>query len=165
MKTKKTFLLLFIIPLFAFSAHKYYLSLTQIEYNSTSKSIEVILNVFIDDIETALNDIHKKSFELTTKNEIANVDAYFYKYVQNHLKLKIDGKDVHYNFIGKEYDGDVVFFYLEITAIQNVSKIEIENTILLDHFPKQQNLVKSKVNKKHKSTLLTKSEQTGTITY
>jgi len=165
MKTKKTFLLLLLIPLFAFSAHKYYLSLTQIEYNSDSKSIEVIINVFVDDIETALNDIHKKSFELNTKDEITNIDSYFFKYVQNHLKFKIDDATVNYTFIGKEYDDDVVFFYLEIKNIQSVSKIEVDNTILLEHFPKQQNLVKSKVNKKHKSALLTKSEQTGILTY
>jgi hypothetical protein len=165
MKTKKTFLLLFLIPFLAFSAHKYYLSLTQIEYNSASKSVEIILNVFVDDIETALNDIHKKSFELDTKDEIANVDSYFYKYVQNHLKFKIDGKSVDYTFIGKEYDADVVFFYLEIVDVQKVSKIEVDNTILLEHFPKQQNLVKSKVNKKHKSALLTKKEQKGILNY
>ena len=65
MKLKKLFLLALIIPLFAFSAHKYYLSLTQIEYNSKSKSIEVIINVFIDDIETTLNKLHNKRFALT----------------------------------------------------------------------------------------------------
>ena len=165
MRSKKLFLLLLLIPLFAFSAHKYYLSLTQIEYNSTSKSVEVIINVFVDDIETALNDIHKKNFELNTKDEITDVDSYFFKYVQNHLKFKIDDTTVNYSFIGKEYDGDVVFFYLEIKDIQGVTKIEVDNTILLEHFPKQQNLVKSKVNKKHKSIMLTKKKPVGILKY
>ncbi|MFT4576858.1 MAG: hypothetical protein ACI9SI_001794 [Polaribacter sp.] len=165
MRSKKLFLLLLLIPLFAFSAHKYYLSLTQIEYNSTSKSVEVIINVFVDDIETALNDIHKKNFELNTKDEITDVDSYFFKYVQNHLKFKIDDTTVNYSFIGKEYDGNVVFFYLEIKDIQSVTKIEVDNTILLEHFPKQQNLVKSKVNKKHKSIMLTKKKPVGILKY
>ena len=165
MRSKKLFLLLLLIPLFAFSAHKYYLSLTQIEYNSTSKSVEVIINVFVDDIETALNDIHKKNFELNTKDEITDVDSYFFKYVQNHLKFKIDDTTVNYSFIGKEYDGNVVFFYLEIKDIQGVTKIEVDNTILLEHFPKQQNLVKSKVNKKHKSIMLTKKKPVGILKY
>ena len=165
MKIKKPLLLLFLIPLFAFTVHKYYLSLTQIEYNEASKSVEVIINVFIDDIETALNDIHKADFQLNTKKEIKDVDTYFFKYVKNHLKFKIDDKAVKYNFIAKEYDDDVVFWYLEIPNIKDVKKITVENTILIDHFSKQQNLVKSKVKGKHKSELLTKKEQIAELKY
>ena len=165
MRTKKLFLLLFIVPFFAFTAHKYYISLTQIEFNNSKNSIEVITNVFVDDIETALNDIHSKKFELDTKNELKDSDTYFNQYLQKNLAFKVDGKPVSFKYIGKEYDGDVVFFYLEIKDIQSVTKIEVENSLLVRHFPTQQNLVKSKVNKKHKSALLTKSEQTGTLNY
>ena len=165
MRIKKQILLLLIVPFFAFTAHKYYISLTQIEFNNSKNSIEVITNVFIDDIETALDAIHSKKFKLDTKNELKDSDTYFSQYLQNNLAFKIDGKSVEFQYLGKEYDGDVVFFYLEIKNIQSVTKIEVENSLLLKHFPKQQNLVKSKVNKKHKSALLTKSEQTGTLTY
>ena len=64
--------MLLIIPLLAFSAHKYYLSLTQIEYNQDAKSLEIIINVFMDDIETALNSDYKINLQLTTKNELKN---------------------------------------------------------------------------------------------
>ncbi len=163
MKIKKLFFLLCIVPFFAFTAHKYYLSLTQIEFNSKNKSIEVIINVFIDDIETALNKIHDKEFELDSKNEPKDSDTYFFEYLKKHVNFKIDGKSVSYNYLGKEYDGDIVFFYLEIKNIETIKNIEINNTILLQHFPEQQNLVKSKVNKKHKSVLLTKKEQIATL--
>ncbi|WKD86393.1 hypothetical protein KCTC32516_01768 [Polaribacter huanghezhanensis] len=165
MRTKKLLLTLFIIPLFAFTAHKYYLSLTQIEYNTKNKSVEVIINVFIDDLETAFDKIYNKRFELDTKNEPADSDKYFFEYLQKNVKFKINGKAYNYKYIGKEYDGDVVFFYLEIKNVPTLKDIEINNTILLEHFPEQQNLVKSKVNKKYKSVLLTKKEQTGILKY
>lgn len=165
MNLKKLFLLLFIVPLFAFTAHKYYLSLTQIEYNSKSKSVEIIINVFIDDFETALNKTYSENFQLNTKEEIKDSDTYFYQYLKDNVQFKIDGKPVTYKYIGKEYDGDVVFFYLEIIDIDNVKEIEIDNSILIQHFPSQQNLVKSKVNKNHKSVLLTKSNQNGILKY
>ena len=165
MRIKKRILFLFIVPFFAFTAHKYYLSLTQIEFNNSKNSIEIITNVFIDDIETVLNDIHSKKFELDTKNELKDSDTYFNQYLQKHLAFKVDEKAVEFKYIGKEYDGDVVFFYLEIKDIPSVTKIEVENSLLIKHFPTQQNLVKSKVNKKHKSALLTKSNQIGILTY
>jgi len=165
MRAKKLFLLVFLVPLFAFNAHKFYLSLTQIEYNEKNKSLEIIINVFIDDMETTLNKLHSKKFELDTKNEPKDSDAYFLKYLQDNVKLKINGKPVSYNYVGKEYDDDVVFFYLEVKDINSVQEIDINNTLLLEDFPDQQNLVKSKVQKKHKSLLLTKKEQSGIIKY
>ena len=165
MKTKHIFLLLFLLPLMAFTAHKYYLSLTQIAYNNEEKTVEVIINVFIDDIETALNKIHSKELLLNTKKEPTNTDVYFEKYLQDHVQFNIDDMPVTYKYLGKEYEGDIVYFYLEIKNIERLQTIEIKNTLLVDFFPKQQNLIKSKVNSMHKSVLLTKENDKGLLKY
>ena len=165
MKLKQTFILLFIIPLLSFSVHKYYLSLTQINYKSESKSIQIIINVFMDDIETALNKDYNIDLQLTTKEEIKDNDVYFKKYLKEKLAFKIDGVAKDFLYIGKEYDGDLVYFYLEIEKVNKVTIIEVSNTILIKHFPQQQNLIKSKIGKKHKSLLLTKEESSGKLQY
>jgi hypothetical protein len=165
MKIKKTYLLLLLIPLLSFATHKYYLSLTQIKYKSEAKSVQVIINVFMDDIETALNKDYFIDLQLTTKKELKNNNVYFEKYLREKLSFKIDHVAKEFNFIGKEYDGDLVYFYLEIENITSVNNIEISNKILIDHFPQQQNLVKSKVGKKNKSVLLTKKEYSGKLQY
>ena len=165
MKTKHSFLLLLLLPLVAFTAHKYYLSLTQITYNSYSKSVEVIINVFVDDIETTLNKLHTKDLRLNTAKEPKDTDVYFQQYLKNHVQFKINDAAVTFNYIGKEYDGDIVFFYLEIQEVEQVATIEIKNTLLVKDFPKQQNLIKSKVNGKHKSVLLSKKNDKGLLKY
>ena len=165
MKIKKTYLLLLLIPLLSFATHKYYLSLTQIKYKSEAKSVQVIINVFMDDIETALNKDYFIDLQLTTKKELKNNNVYFEKYLREKLSFKIDHVAKEFNFIGKEYDGDLVYFYLEIENITSVNNIEISNKILIDHFPQQQNLVKSKVGEKNKSVLLTKKEYSGKLQY
>lgn len=165
MKFKHTFLLLFIVPLLSFSAHKYYLSLTQINFKSETKSVQIIINVFMDDIETALNKDYNINLQLTTKEELKNNDVYFKKYLKEKLAFKIDGVAKEYIYIGKEYDGDLVYFYLELENINKVNTIEVTNTILTNHFPNQQNLIKSKIGKKHKSILLTKDESYGKLKY
>ena len=158
MNFKKIFLLLFIIPLLSFSAHKYYLSLTQIAFKESSKSVQIIINVFMDDIETALNKDNNIDLQLSTKKELPNNDVYFENYLRKKLQFKIDT-------IAKEYDGDLVYFYLEIENIAKVSSIEITNKILLKHFPKQENLIKSKVGTKNKSILLSKDQYIELLTY
>jgi hypothetical protein len=161
----KSLLFLFVLPLFAFTAHKYYLSLTQIEFNEKHQSIEVIINVFIDDIESTLNKLHDKKFQLKTKNEISDSDTYFYSYLKDHVQFKVNGESVSYKYVGKEYDGDIVYFYLEIKNISSVKEIDIDNSLLVADFPEQQNLIKSKVQGKHKSVLLTKKKQHTVLTY
>ncbi|WP_397446731.1 DUF6702 family protein [Polaribacter sp. R77954] len=165
MNTNKIAVLLFLIPLLSFTTHKYYLSLTQIKYKSESKSIQIIINVFMDDIETALNSDNNIDLQLTTKRELKNNDVYFEKYIKEKLFFKVDGTAKNFNYIGKEYDGDLVFFYLEIENINQVHSIDITNNILTKHFPKQQNLIKSKVGIKNKSILLTKEENSAHLKY
>jgi hypothetical protein len=165
MKFKKLILVFLIIPLLSFSAHKYYLSLTQIEFKKESKSIQIIINVFMDDIEAALNKNNNIDLQLATKKELKNNNLYFEKYLRSKLQFKIDTIAKDFKYIGKEYDGDLVYFYLEIENIFKVSTIEISNKILLQHFPKQQNLIKTKVGKKNKSVLLSKDKYNEVLTY
>ncbi|ARV14499.1 DUF6702 family protein [Polaribacter sp. SA4-12] len=165
MKIKKANLILFIIPLLSFSAHKYYLSLTQIEYRSEKKSVQITINVFMNDIEVALNKDYNIDLRLHTKKELKDNDVYFIKYLKEKLHFKIDDISKEFNYIGKEYDGDLVYFYLEIENIKEVNSIEIENKILTKHFPEQKNLIKSKVGKKHKSILLTAKNDKGLLKF
>ena len=154
MSFKKIITLLVVIPLLSFSAHKYYLSLTQIEYRSELKSIQVTINVFMDDIEVALNKDYNIDLQLTTKKELKDNDIYFEKYLKKKLFFKVNNLAKEFNYIGKEYDGDLVYFYLEIENVESLNSLEIVNKVLTTHFPKQENLIKTKVHKKHKSILL-----------
>jgi hypothetical protein len=163
MKNYKILILLLVIPLFSFSVHKYYLSLTQIKFKSETKTIQIIINVFMDDIELALNKDYNIDLQLTTKKELPNNDAYFEKYLRDKLQFTIDGTVKKFNYIGKEYEGELVYFYLEIENISQVKNIQISNKILIKHFPDQQNLVKTKVGKINKSILLNKDETSGTL--
>ena len=119
----------------------------------------------MDDIETALNKDNDIDLQLTTKKELKNNDMYFKQYLEEKLTFKVNGSPKNFNYIGKEYDGDLVFFYLEIENIPKVTNIEVKNTILTKHFATQQNLVKFKIDKKNKSVLLTKEENNTTFNY
>ncbi|MEJ6675869.1 MAG: hypothetical protein QNK88_10280 [Polaribacter sp.] len=141
------------------------MSLTQIKFKEESKAVQIIINVFMDDIEIALNKDYDIDLQLTTKKELKNNDVYFERYLKNKLQLKINALKKEFTYIGKEYDGDLVYFYLEIENITNVTTIEVTNKILLTHFPKQENLIKSEVNRINKSVLLSKDYYLEKLSY
>ena len=165
MKLPKLAVFLLIIPLFAFTVHKYYLSLTQIEYNQEQKSLQIIINVFMDDIETALNKDYNIDLQLTTKKELKTADDYFEKYLKEKLKFKLLGQELPFNYLGKEYEGDLVYFYLEIQDIETPQSLEVSNKILVQHFEDQQNVVKMKIGKKRRSKILTKENDKALLKF
>lgn len=162
---KKVFLFLFITSLFSFTIHKYYVALTEIEYDSSSKSVQIIMNVFMDDIEMALNKEYNINAEISNTNEIDYINNYFEEYLQEHFKISVNNELQEYLFIGKEYEDNMVYFYLEIENISGVKSIEIQNTILTKYFPEQQNLVKAKINNVRKSLFLSKENDKGLLNY
>lgn len=162
---KKLFVVLLVLLLLSFSAHKYYIALTEIEYKEETHSVQMIMNVFMDDIETAINQDYNVDLQLSTKKELKNSDEYFFKYLKEHFKVFINNKNFDYNFIGKEYDGNIVYFYLEIENVLSVESIEIQNDVLIKYFPEQQNLIKASIKKERKSLFLTKKNDKGLLKF
>ena len=109
---------------------------------------------FIDDMELALSDAYNINFKLDTPEERDDTDEHLEKYLNAHLKFKLNGNQASYQFIGKEYDFDLVRFYLEITDIEMLDVFELKNTCLIQQFDDQKNIVKLKVKNFHKTFYL-----------
>jgi hypothetical protein len=154
---KYTFLLL-IIPLLSFTVHKYYLSLTKIDYIKESKSLQITMRIFIDDLEITLNKINNKSFQLDTKTELEDVNIYIEKYLLKQFEVHVNGSSKNYKYLGKKYENDVVYLFAEINNIAVINSIEIKNRILMDVFPEQQNIIKLNINSRKKSFILTSKD-------
>lgn len=153
---KKIFLILMIIPLLAFGMHKYYISLTKIDYIQEKEEVQITMRFFIDDVERALNKRFKKEFELDTKDELEKTDSFLNLYVKQKFLIKINGKDMNYTFLGKEYENDVMFIYLDLTGIKSITSIEVTSRMLYEEFPEQQNYIKLNINDQKKTFILMK---------
>lgn len=156
MKFSKLLLLFLIVPLISFSVHKYYISLCEIEYVENQKTIQITIGLFIDDIETTLNKNNNANLKIATQNEVKNIDTYFETYLNKHLNITINNTPKKYTYIGKEYDNDIVRFYLEISNIEQLKSITVKNTALFKYFEEQQNIIKIYAYKKHKTFYLDK---------
>ncbi|MFV9551967.1 DUF6702 family protein [Algibacter sp. PT7-4] len=155
MKHLKYLVIVLLIPLFAFtSLHKYYISVTQINYVKEKESIQIISRIFIDDFENALKLNYDNTIVLAEKDEALIIDTYINKYLQDKIKLTVNNKAVNFTFIGKEYEGDIVRCYLEVEQVKSIETFSITNSILFDLQKDQQNIVKTKINSKNKSVIL-----------
>lgn len=160
------FLVFFILPFFAFtSVHKYYLSVTEVEYVQEKKAVQIISKIFIDDFENLLRERYDKQILLADKNEQKTTDIYIKKYLTEKIKIKINDKDADFNFIGKQFDNDVITCYLEIEHVKSITSFEISNTVLFDMIDDQQNIIKTNINSQKKSYILISQKDTAVLKF
>lgn len=144
--------MLILIPLFAFTAiHKYYISVTQIDFIENKQSVQITSRIFIDDMEKLLRDRYDEEITLSSKDEPKTVDLYIARYLKEKLRIKINNEVSEIVFIGKVYDADIVRCYLEIEGVKHIETFEVSNRVLFDVFEDQQNIVKTNINEKQKS--------------
>ncbi|MEO1030891.1 MAG: DUF6702 family protein [Bacteroidota bacterium] len=134
--------------------HEYYVSVTEIGYSEKNKSVQIISQIFIDDLEELLRERYDETITLDPDSDSMTIDGYLRRYLSDKLNISINGKQVQFNFLGKEYKDDITYCYLEIDSIPSVESIELTNRILFDVFTEQQNIVRFKMKNKNKSFLL-----------
>lgn len=162
----KVSILLVVLSVSAFTAiHKFYLSVTQIEYVQEKQSVQIISRIFMDDFENLLRQNYDKTINLDDDKKAPIVDAYIKKYLAERIKIKINGKDVDFKFIGKETDLDVMKVYLEIEGIKDIHSFQITNKVLFDLFDEQQNMVKLKINALFKNYMLSSQNDSAVLNF
>lgn len=164
----KKLILLFIavLTLSSFTAaHKFYVSVTDIEYNEEQKSLQIISHVFTDDMEALLKERYKKDLFLLEEGEHPEADDYLRRYFKDKLKINVNGKERDLKYLGKEYDKDQLLLYIEVENVEPFSQIAVENAVLTELFPDQKNIIKVENKGKIKSLLLMRQEPRGTLNF
>lgn len=155
----------FVLPVLMSSAHKYYVSVTQLTYVKEKQSVQMISRIDIADLEYTLQERYDDHVKLTTIDEDPKMDELITRYLNSKIKVKINTKETPFNFIGKAYDNDLVVCYLEIENIEAIHTIEISNMVLFDLFPKQKNVIKTKINSKVSNLIFTTDDRNKYINF
>ena len=138
----------------SFTVHKYYLSVTDIEYNKEEKSLQMITRLFYDDLEDVLRERYDETIIVDATSDQEVLDSFIKKYLKRKLKITINGEERTLSYLGKEYEDDYVVCYIEIADVSSIQRVEIENTLLMDAFTEQKNMVHTNILGKKKSLLL-----------
>jgi hypothetical protein len=154
------------LSLSAFTFHKFYVGVFQVNYAAEKKMIQITSRIFIDDLNNGLEKkYHKKTFVGTEKETQADVDL-LKKYLTEHFSIKINGQSKSIAFLSKEVEaGDVLVCYSRIKDVDKFKTIEISNTILVDWNSEQQNITHISAFGTKKSVLFTESSRKEVLKY
>jgi NDP-sugar pyrophosphorylase family protein len=119
------------------------MSKCEIAFNEKEQALQIILHLFIDDLESALAAEGIEDLFICTDKEDEEAEKYIYDYLVEKFRLKINDEPAAYQFLGKEVSEDLqaVWCYLEIENIETLQALTVNNQIMTSLFDDQKNIV------------------------
>lgn len=137
--------------------HDFHTSLAEVNYNASSKSFEVSLRVFTDDLERALSEANNIKGLRLEKGKKHN--DLIEKYLQEHFYL-LNSKNQKepMTFYGKELEADVTWLYFEIPLKKSLKGYQLHNSVMTELFGDQMNMVNVFYLKAKKTYICTRAQ-------
>lgn len=144
-----------LLVLMSFAMSQFYSSLTKVDYVEGSKTLK---------FTTKLNTKHI-SDALKINPNTASFEAEVKQYIGKNFVLNINGTNKNLTFTGSQVNGESVWVYFEASGIDNISTLKIKNSVLLEFYPKQINLVNIAYKGSQKNMTLQRGKDTAEATF
>ena len=158
-------LLIFSLSIFQTAHHPIFVSVTTIEHNAASKTLEISCKIFTDDFESVLRKKYSTKVDLLDVKFAPSMNKLVNEYIQKHLIIKAEGKVVVLNFIGFEQQEEGIITYFEVKDIARVNKIDVIDNILYEEKPQQMEIIHVTVKGERKSSRLNNPDATASFIF
>ena len=127
-------------------------------YNQKDQSWEISIRLFQDDLEQSVSAAIGKKYRMVPGDEASEkeLDTYLRKHFRFHVGKQIS---TPYRWLGTEQQQDAIWVYLEIPTSADLAGSYLENSLFLDEFEDQTNLVSWSFQGTKKSYLFRKSQE------
>jgi len=147
-------------------AHPLYVSVTEMDYNGTDKTIEISCKVFTDDFEKAMSKANNVLVDLYKPKDSALLQKQVAAYLKQHFIVKVDGKPVEMEYVGHEIEEQSTWSYFQVNKVAVApKKIEVQSNVFFELYDKQINIFHVQVNGSRKSTKLDYPATTAAFDY
>jgi hypothetical protein len=151
---------------FCFYAHPIHVSVTEIEFDQNDEALEIMMRVFIDDLELTLrNDLSNPQLDILNPDSKTSVDELVKEYLRGHFTISLDNKVQKTNYLGHEREGQAFIFYIEVTDVKPWKTITVQNDIIMSTHEDQSNIIHVFKNDEVRSLRLTRNTPVDKLTF
>ena len=150
---------------FNYNLHPFHVSVCEVEFSASSRSLQITHHIFLDDLEEALTEYSGKPLDIINPKDRIERDKLIKSYVLENFSVKINGKSPENNYLGHELEEDAIYCYIEVKGVKKIKEIEVTNTMMISKFDDQINLVHINYQDKIRSMKLFKNNITDRLTY
>lgn len=158
----------FILASFLFfsAVHPLHVSVTEIQFDEKDKELEIMMRVFIDDLEKTIQTrLNQPELDIQEPGKGITTDQLVSPYLLENFKVKLDNKDQKVKYLGLEKEGEAFIFYIQVSNVKKWKTIEVQNSIIQEMYEDQSNLVHVTVGGVVRSMRLTRSKPIDKITF
>tara|TARA_B100000614_G_C14397439_1_gene432312 strand:- start:240 stop:716 length:477 start_codon:yes stop_codon:yes gene_type:complete len=135
-------------------SHQFFLTTTEVRLSDNQKSLEITIQTFTHDVEALLKNANFNLANLGSEREDDKIDDFIIDYLSNNFIIQ----DHYWRYLGKKIDGDFTLFFLEIDKFDSPSSVAVFNTIFMDMYSKQKNIMNVYGTKNVQSSTMTIEE-------
>ena len=124
--------------------HPIHLSITNVDYNQSKKKFEISFKMFTDDFQQIIFQKYAVKINLKNINDDKKSCEYINKYINEHFSLIINTQNIFLEdmkFKNSEIKDDNLWLYYEIKYNKQATNVEIRNSLMLDLYRDQKNLL------------------------
>lgn len=145
--------------------HPLHVSVTEIEVNEKERRLQIMMRVFIDDLELSLRQDLKQPDLDVLDPKGRSLDELMKSYLSGRFQISLDGTAQLIDYIGSERDREALIFYIEVGKITKWKSIQVRNSIITEIYDDQSNLVHVTVGDTVRSLRLTRSKPADVINF
>ena len=145
--------------------HPLHISVTEIEFDEQENELEMVIRIFIDDLETGIRAERNQPTLDILKPVGSTTNQLVSEYLQGKIEVSLDSKVQKLNFLGSEKEDDALICYIQIIGVNKWKTISVMNSVLLETFDDQSNLVHVAVRDQIKSMRLIRNNFNGSLTF
>jgi hypothetical protein len=147
------------------TTHPIYVSVTEIQHNAKDKTLEISCKIFTSDFEAILKSKTKSKINLLQPTDKTLMESLVNQYIQQHLKIKVDGNLKPMEFLGYEQNEDAIQSFFEINNVATLKKIDVQDDILYEYKSEQISIIHVVVDGNRKSTKLVNPNNSFSLNY
>lgn len=121
------------------SVHDFFVSILTIRHKPETKTLDLTWRITAHDMEHAFEST--APLRLGSDKEHPKADSLLNDYFKHHLVLFQEDKQLRWQWVGKELDGETLYCYLQVADVPTPNDLVVQNTLLMDVFGDQQNMV------------------------
>lgn len=159
--------LVLLLPLLALARHTYHSSILELRINPQQQQVELALKVFTDDLENALSKGRPQHLTLQDPRVMPLAEAY----LRSHLELALPYTSsrqprlpLTLQFLGMQPEKDAYWLYAKAKLPRAASAVWLRNTVLLDIFSDQMNIVNAESGSAKASELFRAGHEQAVLT-
>jgi hypothetical protein len=146
--------------------HPIHISVTEIEFDEKDKALEIMMRVFIDDMELTMREkLNQPELDILEPKNGQTIDQMVSTYLKDHFRITLDNKPQKVNYLGHERDGEAFVFYIEVSNVKKWKTIQVFNNIITETHEDQSNLVHVTARGTVRSLRLTRNAPSDKLTF